>query len=78
MTDEMTIRVDSDEYVLRADGDGLQVGRRLAGDVAWLDTVSLGLLPGAAREAFERGDASDDALLTAVRGIARAEEERGG
>ena len=78
MTDDMTIRLDSDEYVLRRDGDGLQVGRRVSGDVAWLDTVDLGLLPAAAREAVERGDASDATLVTAVRGIARAEEERGG
>jgi hypothetical protein len=78
MTDDMRIRVDSDEYVLRADGNGLQVGRQVAEDVAWLDTVELTLLPIAAREAFERGDASDDALLTAVRGIAQAEDERGG
>ena len=42
---DMTITVDSDEYVLRPDGDGLQVGRRVGGDVAWLDTVDLGLLP---------------------------------
>ena len=77
MTEDMTIRVDSDEYVLRRDGDDLQVGRRVAGDVAWLDTVDLGLLPGAAREAIERGDASDETLLTAVRGIAKAEEDRG-
>ena len=34
--------------------------------------------PRPAREAFERGDASDEALLTAVRGIAQAEDERGG
>ena len=77
MTDDMTIRVDADEYVLRRDGDGLQVGLRVAGDVAWLDTVDLGLLPGQAREAIERGDTSDEALLTAVRGIAQAEGERG-
>ncbi|MFL6097471.1 MAG: hypothetical protein ACJ71Y_18630 [Blastococcus sp.] len=77
MTD-MTITVDRDEYVLRPDGDGLQVGRRVGGDVAWLDTVDLALLPGPAREAIGRGDASDEALLTAVRGIAQAEEERGG
>ena len=74
----MTIRVDSDEYVLRPDGDGLQVGRRVGGDVAWLDTVDLGLLPATAREALERGDTSDEALQTAVRGIAQAEDERGG
>ena len=78
MTDDMTIRVDTNEYVLRTDGDGLQVGRRVGGDVAWLDTVELTLLPQRAREALERGDSSDDALLTAVRGIAQAEDERGG
>jgi hypothetical protein len=78
MTDDMTIRVDNIEYVLRADGDGLQVGRRVGGDVAWLDTVEPGLLPAPAREALERGDSSDQALLTAVRGIAQAEDERGG
>jgi hypothetical protein len=78
MTDDMRIRVGTEEFVLRADGDGLQVGRQVAGDVAWLDTVALSLLPAAAREALERGDASDDALLTAVRGIAQAEDERGG
>ena len=78
MTDDITIRVDSTEYVLRTDGDGMQVGRRVAGEVAWLDTVELALLPNTAREALERGDASDEALLTAVRGIAQAEDERGG
>jgi hypothetical protein len=78
MTDDMRIRLDRDEYVLRTDGDGLQVGRQVAGDVAWLDTVDLALLPGPARNALERGDASDEALLTAVRGIAQAEDERGG
>ena len=77
MTD-LTITVDSDEYVLRPDGNGLQVGRRVGGDVAWLDTVDLTLLPSRAREALERGDTSDAALQTAVRGIAQAEEERGG
>jgi hypothetical protein len=75
---DMTITVDSDEYVLRPDGDGLQVGRRVGGDVAWLDTVDLSLLSSSAREALERGDTSDEALQTAVRGITQAEEERGG
>ena len=77
MTDDMTITVDSGEYVLRQDGDGLQVGRSVGGDVTWLDTVDLGLLPGPAREALENGDSSNEALLTAVRGIAQAEEDRG-
>ena len=41
MTDDMRIRVGTEEFVLRADADGLQVGRQVAGDVAWLDTVEL-------------------------------------
>jgi hypothetical protein len=77
MTDDMTIQIDSDTYVLRKDGEGLQVGRRVGGDVAWLETVDLGLLPGPAREALDRGDTSDEALLTAVRGVTQAEIERG-
>lgn len=78
MTDDMTIRIDSDEYVLRQDGEGLQVGRRVGGDVAWIETVELSLLPDPARAALERGDTSDEALLTALRGVAQAEVERGG
>jgi hypothetical protein len=77
MTDDMTIRIDSEEYVLRQDGDGLQVGRRNGEDVTWLDTVDLDLLSGPAREALDRGDASDEALLTALRGVTQAEVERG-
>ena len=75
---DLTIRVDSEEYVLRQADDGLQVGRHVAGDVTWLDTVDPSVLPGPAREALERGDTSDESLLTAVRGIAQAEVERGG
>ncbi|MGY1914425.1 hypothetical protein [Blastococcus sp. SYSU DS0973] len=78
MTDEMTIQLDGEEYVLRPEGDGLQVGRRMGGDVTWLDTVDGGLLPGPAREALDRGDTSDEALLRAVRGVVQAEVERGG
>ena len=78
MTDDMTIDLDGETYVLRWDGDGVQVGRRVAGDVAWLDTVDAGLFPTAAREALERGDPSDSALLTALRGVVQAEVERGG
>jgi hypothetical protein len=78
MTEDMTIRLDSEEYVLRTDGDGLQVGRRVSGDVTWLETVDASLLTGAAREALDRGDTSDEALLTALRGVLQAEVERGG
>ena len=77
MTDDVTMQIDSEKYVLRQDGDGLQVGRRNGGEVVWLDTVDLGLLPGPAREALERGDTSDPALVLAVRGVTQAEVERG-
>jgi hypothetical protein len=78
MTDDMTIRLDSDEYVVRREGGGLRLGRRVGEDVAWLETVDLGLLPAPAREALDRGDASDETLLTALRGVIQAEVERGG
>lgn len=78
MTDDMTIRVDSDEYVVRRDGDRLRVGRRTSGDVTWLETVDYDLLPTGARDALERGDSSDEALLIALRGVVQAEVERGG
>jgi hypothetical protein len=77
MTDDMTIQIDSETYVLRKDGEGMQVGRRVGDDTAWLETVDLGLLPGRAREALDRGDTADEALLTAVRGVTQAEVERG-
>ena len=78
MSDDMTIRLDSEEYVLRRDGEGVQVGRQVGGDVTWLDTVDPALLPGPAREALDRGDTSDEALRTALRGVVQAEVERGG
>jgi hypothetical protein len=78
MTEETTIRIDSEQYVVRPEGDGLQVGRRVGDDVQWLDTVQLDLLPDKARDALERGDASDESLVTALRGVVQAEVERGG
>jgi hypothetical protein len=78
MSEDMTIRLENEDYLLRRDGDGVQLGRRVGGDVAWLDAVDGGLLPEAAREALDRGDASDEALLTALRGVVQAEVERGG
>ena len=78
MTDDMTIELDGEQYVLRPDGEGLQVGRRVGGETTWLDTVDGGLLPGPAREALGRGDTSDESLLTAVRGVVGAETRRGG
>jgi hypothetical protein len=78
MTDDMTIALDGQEYVVRREAEGLRLGRRVGQDVAWLETVDLGLLPAPAREALDRGDASDEALLTALRGVTQAEVERGG
>ena len=78
MSDFVTIRLDGEEWALRPDGDELRVGRRVGGDVAWLDDVDASVFPPDARAALERGDTSDEALLTALRGIVQAEVERGG
>jgi hypothetical protein len=78
MTDEQTIEIDGETYVVRHDGEGLQVGRRVDGDVTWLDTVADSLLPDSARSALQSGDTSDEALQTAVRGVLEAEVQRGG
>jgi hypothetical protein len=78
MSDFVTIRLDGEEWALRPEGDELRVGRRVGGDVAWLDDVDVNAFPPAARAAVERGDASDEALLTALRGVVQAEVQRGG
>ena len=78
MTDDMTIDIDGETYVLRHDGEGLQVGRRIDGDVTWLDTVADSLLPEGARSAAQSGDTSNEELQTAVRGVLEAEVRRGG
>ena len=78
MTDDMTIQLDGEEYVLRRGNAALQVGRRTGGDVTWLDDVDPGLLPEPARRALESGDTGDAALSTALRGIVEAEVRRGG
>ncbi|SOC46703.1 hypothetical protein SAMN05660748_0402 [Blastococcus aggregatus] len=78
MSDDKTIEIDGETFVLRHDGEGLQVGRRIDGDVTWLDTVADSLLPEAARAALRSGDTSDETLQTAVRGVLEAEVKRGG
>jgi hypothetical protein len=50
----------------------------VGGDVVWLDDLDASVFPPAARAAVERGDADDEALLTALRGVVQAEVERGG
>jgi hypothetical protein len=78
MTDDMTIQLDGEEYVVRRGDAALQVGRRVGGDVTWLDDVDLGALPEQAREALESGDSGNEALTIALRGIVEAEVKRGG
>jgi hypothetical protein len=78
MTDDMTIDLDGEQYVLRKDGAGLKVGSRSGGDVTWLDDVDASTLPEAARQALDSGDTGNEALATALRGIVQAEVRRGG
>jgi hypothetical protein len=78
MTDDMTIELDGEQYVVRSDGGDLRIGRRVGGELTWLDTVDGGLLPAPAREALSRGDTSDESLRTALRGVVDAETHRGG
>ncbi len=78
MTDDMTMDIDGETYVIRPDGEGLQVGRRIDGDVTWLDTVANSLLPEGARAALDAGNTSDDTLMIAIRGVLEAEVQRGG
>ena len=78
MPDDMTIDLDGEKYLVRPDGEGLQVGRRAGTDVTWLDTVDARLLPGPAREALGRGDTTDESLLAAVRSVVVAQTRRGG
>ncbi len=78
MDEEMTVTIDSEDYVLRPEGDSLKVGRRMGGDTAWLDDVDLATLPADARIALEHGNTSDATLLLALRGVVAAEVRRGG
>ena len=78
MSDDMTIQLDSEEYLLRRDGDALQVGRSMGGEVTWLDSVDTRLLSEPARQALDNGDTSNEALMIALRGIVQAEVQRGG
>ncbi len=78
MDEEMTVTIDSEDYVLRPQGESLKVGRRMGGDTAWLDDVDLATLPADARIALDRGNTSDATLLLALRGVVAAEVRRGG
>jgi hypothetical protein len=78
MSDDMTIQLDGEEYLLRRGDDVLKVGRRTGGDVTWLDDVDTGSFPAEARQALESGDTGNASLTIALRGIVEAEVKRGG
>ena len=78
MSEEMTVTVDGEEYLVRPEGNSMKVGRRVGGDTTWLEDVDVATLPEDARSALERGDSSDAALVLAVRGVVAAEVQRGG
>ena len=78
MSEEMTVTVDGEEYLVRPEGDSMKVGRRVGGDTTWLEDVDVATLPEDARSALERGDSSDEGLLLALRGVVAAEVQRGG
>lgn len=77
MSDDMTIKLDGDDYLVQPEGEGLRIGRRVGGDVTWLESVDGSLLDDQARTALSNGDTSDESLLRAVRGVVQAEVERG-
>ncbi|RBY94445.1 hypothetical protein DQ244_03790 [Blastococcus sp. TBT05-19] len=77
MTDEMTINLDGDSYVVSPEGEGFKVGRHVGGELTWLETVDGSLLDDQARTALANGDTSDASLVQAVRGVVQAEVERG-
>ena len=78
MSDDVSMRVNGEEYLVRREGGDVQVGKRVGGEVTWLDTVDTELFSRPALDALDRGDTSDEALLTALRGVVQAEVERGG
>jgi hypothetical protein len=78
MSDSTTIQLGGEDYVVQPGEGVLRIGRPTGDDVTWLDDVDLGLLPAPAREALDRGDLSDGALETALRGIVGAQVNRGG
>src|SRR4028118_1976491 len=78
MSEEMTVTVDGEEYLVRPAGDSMKVGRRVGGDTTWLEDVDVATLPEDARSALEREDSSDAALVLAVRGVVAPEGRPGG
>ncbi|HVF04832.1 MAG TPA: hypothetical protein VNA20_08335 [Frankiaceae bacterium] len=59
------------DYVLRPQGDTVEVGRVESGEVCWLQPVPTSTLP-------DLADADQERLLTAVRGVETAIDNRGG
>ncbi len=59
------------DYVLRPGGDTVEVGKVEGGEVCWLQPVPASTLP-------DLDGAEQDRLLTAVRGVETALNNRGG
>ena len=59
------------DYVLRPDGDTVEVGRVDGGEVCWLQPVPTSSLP-------DLDSADQERLLTAIRGVETAINNRGG
>jgi hypothetical protein len=75
---DLDVELSGERYVLRREGGDLRVGRRVGEDVTWLESVGVETLPEQARAALESGDAKDESLTIALRGVVQAEVERGG
>jgi hypothetical protein len=73
-----TIELGGEKYQVRREGGTLRLGRQVGGETTWLDEIDVGLLPGPAREALDRGEHTDQALRTALLGVVDAETKRGG
>lgn len=78
MGESTTIEFGGEQYQVRPEGGVLKVGRSVGDEVTWLDDVDLGLLPGPARAAVQNGDLTSPDLIQALRGVVRAEVDRGG
>src|SRR4028118_454878 len=68
MSDEMTVTIDGEDYLLRPEADTVKVGRRVGGDTTWLEDVDPTTFPEGARRAPERGDSPDAAPPPALSG----------
>ena len=77
MSESTTIELGGERYLVKREGDSLQLGRQVGGDTVWLDEIEVSALPRPAQQALERGEHTDQTLQTALLGVVRAEVDRG-